>query len=58
MRWKSLEMYYTKETLWAANIVNMIYRLYDLYPNEDTHSVMRAIGVSHTACKDEFRQFM
>ena len=29
----------------------------DLYPyDEDTqHSVIRAIGVSHTACKDEFR---
>ena len=24
--------------------------------NEDTHPVIRAIGVSHTACKDEFRQ--
>ena len=22
--------------------------------NEDTHPVIRAIGVSHTACKDEF----
>ena len=29
----------------------------DLYiPNEDTQPVIRAIGVSHTACKDEFRQ--
>ena len=24
--------------------------------NEDTQLVMRAIGVSHTACKDEFRR--
>ena len=24
--------------------------------NEDTQPVIRAIGVSHTACKDEFRQ--
>ena len=24
--------------------------------NEDSHPVIRAIGVSHTACKDEFRQ--
>ena len=24
--------------------------------NEDTNQVIRAIGVSHTACKDEFRQ--
>ena len=24
--------------------------------NEDKQPVMRAIGVSHTACKDEFRQ--
>ena len=24
--------------------------------NEDTHPVVRAIGVSHTACRDEFRQ--
>ena len=24
--------------------------------NEDTHPVIRAIGVSHTACKDELRQ--
>ena len=24
--------------------------------NEDTQSVIRAIGVSHTACKDEFRR--
>ena len=24
--------------------------------NEDTPPVIRAIGVSHTACKDEFRQ--
>ena len=23
--------------------------------NEDTQPVIRAIGVSHTACKDEFR---
>ena len=23
--------------------------------NEDTHPVVRAIGVSHTACEDEFR---
>ena len=31
--------------------------LADLHPyNEDTQPVIRAIGVSHTACKDEFRQ--
>ena len=24
--------------------------------NEDTQLVIRAVGVSHTACKDEFRQ--
>ena len=24
--------------------------------NEDTQAVIRAIGISHTACKDEFRQ--
>ena len=27
-----------------------------IYLNEDTQLVMRAIGVSHTACKDEFRR--
>ena len=26
--------------------------------NEDTQPVIRAIGVSHTACKDEFRQYL
>ena len=31
--------------------VHMIYIL-----NEDTHPVIRAIGVSHTGCKDEFRR--
>ena len=27
-----------------------------LHPCEDTHRVIRAIEVSHTACKDEFRR--
>ena len=31
-------------------------RLDDYVLNEDTHTVIRAIGVSHTACKYEFRQ--
>ena len=26
--------------------------------NEDTQPVIRAIGVSHTACKDEVRQYL
>ena len=42
----------------AANrsIVNVLqYRHGDIL-NEDTQPVIRAIGVSHTACKDEFRQ--
>ena len=30
--------------------------IYDIILNEDTQPVIRAIGVSHTACKDEFRQ--
>ena len=30
--------------------------IYTYILNEDTHPVIRAIGVSHTACRDEFRQ--
>ena len=37
--------------LWQMSMLLLTYILY-----EDTQPVIRAIGVSHTACKDEFRQ--
>ena len=37
---------------------DMAYNLPTYILDEDTQPVIRAIGVSHTACKDEFRQII
>ena len=39
----------------AARVSRLLCSIYDIM-RKDTQPVTRAIGVSHTACKDEFRQ--
>ena len=41
---------------WGVFNFYNIKRLPTCILNEDTHPVIRAIGVSHTACKDDFRK--
>ena len=40
----------------TTTLLYYIIRIYIYILNEDTQLVIRAIGVSHTACKDEFRR--
>ena len=51
------EVMNTVHTCLTRILVYVIYIESPVYIlNEDTQPVIRAIGVSHTACKDEFRQ--